>query len=94
ALTTAPRIKPTSIFLRSARRPNTGRVSTYRRGIFVQTIGTGSLFHFWNSREQKDGPNSGQWAVKLGPIGVALGEGHRENSAICKAFRLPAVSDP
>ncbi|MDH2353930.1 hypothetical protein QCM80_25195, partial [Bradyrhizobium sp. SSUT112] len=42
ALTTAPRIKPTSIFLRSARRPNTGRVSTYRRGIFVQTIGTGS----------------------------------------------------
>ncbi|MDH2357696.1 AAA family ATPase, partial [Bradyrhizobium sp. SSUT112] len=42
-LTTAPRIKPTSIFLRSARRPNTGRVSTYRRGIFVQTIGTGSV---------------------------------------------------
>jgi hypothetical protein len=42
-LTTAPRIKPTSIFLRSARRPNPGRRSTYRRGIIVQTTGTGSL---------------------------------------------------
>jgi hypothetical protein len=42
ALTTAPRIKPTSIFLRSARRPNPGRRSTYRRGIIVQTTGTGS----------------------------------------------------
>jgi hypothetical protein len=41
-LTTAPRIKPTSIFLRSARRPNPGRRSTYRRGIIVQTTGTGS----------------------------------------------------
>ena len=41
-LTTAPRIKPTSIFLRSARRPNPGRRSTYRRGIVVQTTGTGS----------------------------------------------------
>jgi hypothetical protein len=43
-LTTAPRIKPTSIFLRSARRPNPGRRSTYRRGIIVQTTGTGSDF--------------------------------------------------
>ena len=43
ALTTAPRIKPTSIFLRSARRPNPGRGSTYRRGIFVQTTGTSSI---------------------------------------------------
>ena len=42
ALTTAPRIKPTSIFRRSARRPNPGRGSTYRRGIFVQTTGTSS----------------------------------------------------
>src|SRR5258708_25044215 len=42
-LTTAPRIKPTSIFLRSARRPNPGRGSTYRRGIFVQTTGTTSV---------------------------------------------------
>src|ERR1700676_3001813 len=42
ALTTAPRIKPTSIFRRSARRPNPGRGSTYRRGIIVQTTGTGS----------------------------------------------------
>ncbi len=41
-LTTALRIKPTSIFLRSARRPNPGRGSTYRRGIFVQTTGTSS----------------------------------------------------
>jgi hypothetical protein len=41
-LTTAPRIKPTSIFLRSARRPNPGRRSTYRRGIIVRTTGTGS----------------------------------------------------
>jgi hypothetical protein len=41
-LTTAPRIKPTSIFLRSARRPNPGRGSTYRRGNFVQTTGTSS----------------------------------------------------
>src|SRR5262249_6337441 len=43
ALTTAPRIKPTSIFLRSARRPNPGTGSTYRRGIFVQTTGTSSV---------------------------------------------------
>jgi hypothetical protein len=43
ALTTAPRIKPTSIFRRSARRPNPGRGSTYRRGIFVQTTGTSSV---------------------------------------------------
>ena len=42
ALTTAPRIKPTSIFLRSARRPNLGRRSTYRRGDSVQTTGTSS----------------------------------------------------
>ncbi len=42
ALTTAPRIKPTSIFLRSARRPNLGRDSTYRRGLFVRTTGTSS----------------------------------------------------
>jgi hypothetical protein len=41
-LTTAPRIKPTSIFLRSARRPNPGRGFTYRRGIAVQTTGTSS----------------------------------------------------
>jgi transposase len=45
ALTTAPRIKPTSIFLRSARRPNPGRRSTYRRGTIVQTTGTGSHRH-------------------------------------------------
>src|SRR6478735_1190312 len=44
ALTTAPRIKPTSIFLRSARQPNPGRGSTYRRGILVQTTGTSSEF--------------------------------------------------
>ena len=44
ALTTAPRIKPTSIFPRSARRPNPGRGSTYRRGIFVQTTGASSNF--------------------------------------------------
>jgi len=43
ALTTAPRIKPTSIFLRSAWRPNPGRGSTYRRGIFVRTTGTSSV---------------------------------------------------
>jgi hypothetical protein len=41
--TTAPRIKPTSIFLRSARRPNPGRGSTYRRGKSVQTTGTTSV---------------------------------------------------
>jgi putative transposase len=44
ALTTGPRIKPTLIFLRSARRPNPGRGSTYRRGLFVQTTGTSSVF--------------------------------------------------
>src|SRR3974390_2141309 len=43
-LTTAPRIKPTSIFLRSARRPNPGRRSTYQRGICVQTTGTSSKY--------------------------------------------------
>jgi putative transposase len=46
ALTTAPRIKPTSIFLRSARRPNPGTRSTYRRGIIVQITGTGSVAFF------------------------------------------------
>ena len=35
ALTTEPRIKPTSIFPRSAWRPNPGRRSTYRRGDFL-----------------------------------------------------------
>ncbi len=39
ALTTAPRIKPTSIFLRSARRPNPGRGSTYRRGFLFRQPG-------------------------------------------------------
>jgi len=43
-LTTAPRIKPTSIFLRSARRLNPGRGSTYRRGDSVQTTGTSSIY--------------------------------------------------
>jgi putative transposase len=41
-LTSALRIKPTSIFRRSARRPNPGRGSTYRRGESVQTTGTSS----------------------------------------------------
>src|SRR5689334_13045609 len=39
ALTTAPRIKPTSIFQCSARRHNPGRGSTYRRADFVRTTG-------------------------------------------------------
>ena len=38
-ITTAPRIKPTSIYLRSARRPNPGRGSTYRRGILFRQPG-------------------------------------------------------
>ena len=37
------RIKPTLTFRRSARRPNPGRGSTYRRGDSVQTNGTSSL---------------------------------------------------
>jgi len=37
------RIKPTLIFRRSARRPNPGRGSTYRRGESVQTTGTSSV---------------------------------------------------
>ena len=43
ALTNAPRIKPTSIFLRSARRPNPGSGSAYRRGKSGQTTGTTSM---------------------------------------------------
>jgi DNA invertase Pin-like site-specific DNA recombinase len=43
ALTAIHRIKPTSTSHRSARRPNPGRRSTYRRGIFVRTIGTSSV---------------------------------------------------
>jgi putative transposase len=39
ALTAAPRIKLTSTCCRSARQPNSGRSSTYRRGIAVRTIG-------------------------------------------------------
>jgi putative transposase len=42
ALTSTLRIKPTSIFRRSARQPNPGRGSTYRRGESVQTTGTSS----------------------------------------------------
>ena len=42
ALTTAPRIKPTSTSRHSAWRPNPGRGSTYRRGNSVQTTGTSS----------------------------------------------------
>ena len=58
ALTTAPRIKPTSIFLRSARRPNPGRRSTYRRGIIVQTTGTGSIANSPKRLQRLDkGPN-------------------------------------
>jgi glyoxylase-like metal-dependent hydrolase (beta-lactamase superfamily II) len=41
-LTAARRIKPTSTFRRSARRPNPGRGSTYPRGDAVQTTGTSS----------------------------------------------------
>ena len=43
ALTAAPRIKLTSARCRSARQPNSGRSSTYRRGIAVQTTGASSL---------------------------------------------------
>ena len=43
ALTAARRIKPTSPHCRSARQPNPGRRSTYRRGDFVQTTGTSSF---------------------------------------------------
>ena len=43
ALTAARRIKPTSTFRRSARRPNPGRGSTYPRGDAVQTTGTSSV---------------------------------------------------
>src|SRR5260221_6027301 len=44
-----------SIFLRSARRPNPGRGSTYRRGIFVQTTGTSSVDHYVDLSEGSDG---------------------------------------
>jgi len=50
ALTAARRIKPTSTFRRSARRPNPGRGSTYPRGDTVQTTGTSSfaaIFGLW-----------------------------------------------
>src|SRR5437870_1716416 len=43
ALTAVHRIKPTSTRCRSARQPNPGRGSTYRRGDSVQTIGTSSF---------------------------------------------------
>lgn len=45
ALTAASRIKLTSTRCRSERQPNSGRSSTYRRGIAVQTTGTTSLAH-------------------------------------------------
>jgi hypothetical protein len=55
----------------------------------------GGLFHLGSYVSKKEtAPTPGQWAVKLGPIGVALGEGHWENSAIRKAFlpsRLSAI---
>ena len=44
-LTTTPRIKPTSIFLRSARRPSPGRRSTYRPGIIVCSDNRNRLSH-------------------------------------------------
>ncbi|WP_347338984.1 IS110 family transposase [Bradyrhizobium frederickii] len=43
ALTAAHRIKPTSPRCRSARQPNPGRGSTYRRGYSVQTTGASSM---------------------------------------------------
>jgi hypothetical protein len=42
-LTAAHRIKPTSTRCQSARQPNPGRGSTYRRGDSVQTTGTSSV---------------------------------------------------
>ncbi|WP_283810642.1 fatty acid desaturase [Bradyrhizobium frederickii] len=44
-MTAAHRIKPTSPRCRSARQPNPGRGSTYRRGYSVQTTGASS--HIW-----------------------------------------------
>src|SRR6202022_5113795 len=43
ALTAARRIKLTSPHCRSARQPNPGRRSSYRRGDSVQTTGTSSI---------------------------------------------------
>src|SRR5262252_8165395 len=45
ALTDARPIKPTSTRCLSARRPNPGRGSTYRRGNSVQTTAATSVFH-------------------------------------------------
>nr|WP_283810640.1 methyltransferase [Bradyrhizobium frederickii] len=42
-MTAAHRIKPTSPRCRSARQPNPGRGSTYRRGYSVQTTGASSI---------------------------------------------------
>jgi putative transposase len=47
ALTAAPRIKLTSTRCHSAWQPNSGRSSTYRRGIAVQTTGTTSHRVSW-----------------------------------------------
>ncbi|MEY9883106.1 2,4-dienoyl-CoA reductase-like NADH-dependent reductase (Old Yellow Enzyme family) [Bradyrhizobium sp. USDA 328] len=45
-MTAAPPIKLTSARCRSARQPNSGRNSTYRRGIAVQITGASSLIAF------------------------------------------------
>src|SRR5262245_12184204 len=57
ALTDARPIKPTSTRCLSARRPNPGRGSTYRRGNSVQTTAATSNLSRGN-----------RWAVKWGPL--------------------------
>ena len=62
-LTPARRIKPTSPRCHSARQPNPGRGSTYRRGNSVQTTGTSSVrSHTYSNRTHATSLNfSSQW---------------------------------
>ena len=75
-MTAARRIKPTSTFRRSARRPNPGRGSTYPRGDAVQTTGTSSVADYKASKEYKKLAKStrAQWGKWLDRIADYFGE--------------------
>jgi hypothetical protein len=99
ALTTAPRIKPTSIFLRSARRPSPGRRSAYRRGKSVQTTETTSLFPCTSDSPHASATSccvKGRWKLALSSSQRALaGRRVRKSDArFCPRRRAPQGFHP
>jgi putative transposase len=77
ALTASPWIKPTSTRCRSARRPDLGRSSTYRRGNSVQTNGTTSFCP----------SNSHGRSSMLKIVATQLRGTHHQSCSACPAVR-------